>query len=331
MYIRLNKINSFSLYCQTVYKLVAALLVAIPLMGQAADSTLDYEMTVSKLVWMAEAQQTEILHSNRNHKIYLHGRKQKCVVLQLHGLFQSPLDQRGVSDYFFKKGCNVVAPLLPGHWQRNESAFHQLSHSDWIRQTQELVELALNLSENLILVGHSAGGLLAFNIAYQHPERVKALILFSPALQLTPKTVFLTRLGHLFNLSRRGKTGIDHDYDNYKKPACAGVLLMQLNRSIFGPNDDNRQLIYQNFKTPTLIFSTEDDDVISHRTLVDFQKANPKIVSLYSYPQGTGVFHDNIQRGPLDGASMAPLAWQNPFYDKLLLEMSHFLHPLITP
>lgn len=329
MNIRLNKINSISLYCQTVYKLVAALFCLIPLIGQAADTNFGYAITVSKLARMAEAQQDDILHSNRNHKIYLHGQKQKCVVLQLHGLFQSPLDQQGVSEHFFKQGCNVVAPLLAGHWQKNESAFHQMSYSNWIQQTQELFELALNLGESLILVGHSTGGLLAFNIANQYPEKVKALILFSPALKLTPKTILLTRLGRFFNLRQQEKTGIDQDYDNYKKPARAGVLVMQLNRSIFGPNDDNRKLLYQNFKTPTLLFSTEDDDVISHRTLVDFQKANPKIVSLVSYSQGAGVFHDNIQRGPLDVVPLAPVTWQNPFYDKLLLKTSDFLHPLI--
>lgn len=325
MHLKLNRIVSVSIFCQTVYRLFAVFIILVPIQSHALESNNDFAVTVSKLVKMAQTKQDDLLHSNRNHKFYLHRQKQSCVVVLLHGLFQSPLDHRGLSEHFFKLGCNVVVPLLAGHWEKNELAFHQMKYLNWIEQIQELVELAQNLGENVFLVGHSAGGLLAFNIANQYPEKIKALILFSPALQLTAKTIFLTELGSLLNLNQLGNTFIDQDYDTYKKPAQAGVLVMQLNQSIFGISNNKRQQLYQNFKTPTLIFSTEDDDTISHQTLYDFQQANPQFISLITYKRGSGVFHDNIQRGPLDVVPAAPLTWQNPFYDNLLLKTADFL------
>ena len=38
-----------------------------------------------------------------------------CVVIVVHGLYQSPRDMRGLAENMFEAGCNVIAPRLAGH------------------------------------------------------------------------------------------------------------------------------------------------------------------------------------------------------------------------
>lgn len=318
-------------FCQAVYRLVTGIILLISFDAKAFEMRDDYTIAVSKLAEIARVKQEDLLHTNRNHRFYLHKEKKQCVVLMLHGLFQSPLDQRGISEHFFKLGCNVVAPLLAGHWEKNELAFHKISSRSWVEQSQKFLDLSLNLGGNLFIIGHSTGGLLGFNLARRNPEKIKGLVLISPALQLTNKTILLSLWGAFFDLNRTGNTIFDPDYDSYKKPARAGYLVVQLNQTLFGTDERRRWQMYRTFKTPTFIFSTEDDETISHDTLLKFHQLNRKLISIYAFNKGAGVFHDNIQRGPIDVVQGAPSSWTNPFFNDLLSKTTAFVFGQIHP
>ena len=87
-----------------------------------------YLQSISQLIQTSHENESKILFESRNQRIYLHGIKKKCVVINLHGLYQSPKDQRGIAEYFFNSGCNVISLLLAGHWAKDPRAFNQMNH-----------------------------------------------------------------------------------------------------------------------------------------------------------------------------------------------------------
>jgi pimeloyl-ACP methyl ester carboxylesterase len=112
------------------------------------------------------------------------GRGEPTLVL-LHGFGASvfswrevmaPLAQLGRTVAFDRPAFGLTERPLPGQWQ---------AASPYSAAAQ--VSLTIGLMDELgvkqgILVGNSAGGTIAMMTALQHPERVRALILVSPAV-----------------------------------------------------------------------------------------------------------------------------------------------------
>jgi pimeloyl-ACP methyl ester carboxylesterase len=133
------------------------------------------------------------------------------LLLLLHGFGASafsfreviaPLARYGRVVAFDRPGFGLTQRPLPGEWQGEISPY----------STQGELELTLALIESLeprdlVLVGNSAGGALAMSVALQIPERVRGLILVSPAvyqegqraswLRWLAKTPQMRRLGPL--------------------------------------------------------------------------------------------------------------------------------------
>jgi alpha-beta hydrolase superfamily lysophospholipase len=323
-----HDIKTSNFICRTVYFVVVFLILFTPTTGLPIE--LSYENTVSVLVERATRKTPELLFENRNQKLYLYKEKQKCVVLLLHGLYQSPIDQIGLAEHFFNLGCNVVAPLLEGHWEKNKNAFYLIDEQTWIQQVEAYFGLVKNLGDKVFISGHSTGGLLGFYLALKHPKEIAALVLFAPALKLLNKTIWLAQLGGLFNLVDPKTTNIDLDYDLYEKPAHAGVLVHKLNQLIFERDQSKRREQYKNYSVPTLIFSTKADGVISHDEILQFKAMKCDLVKLYSYSQDSGIYHDNIQRGPLDVVAGAPLFWMNSEFEAVKTSISEFLMPFLN-
>ena len=316
-----TKTNFKLFYLRLFYFFAISMFYILP---TNADESL-YSHAIAQLQQKFANNEQKLLFQSRNHRVYLHGEKKDCVVINLHGLYQSPKDQQEIAEYFFKSGCNVISPLLVGHWEQNETAFSEIGFEAWISQIEEILKIALNLGEKIILAGHSNGGLVAFNIAARNPSLISALVLFSPALKLTKTTLWLAEVGSTLNLFSNKKTGIDFEYDHYKKPAYAGLLVRNLINSTFGESEQDRKNVYLNFKTPALIFSTAEDDVISNDEILETQKLNPHIFKVIAYGKGSGVYHDNIQRGAKDVVINAPKSWVNPHLPELQSIISQFL------
>lgn len=298
---------------------------AAPETSNPTVSPSEFMRTVLEIQKESEETKRHLLFESRNQRIYHHGTKQPCAVLMLHGLYQSPKDQESLAQHFYKMGCNVLAPLLKGHWARDPQEFYKISEIDWILQSEASLQKVLELGDKILVVGHSTGALLALHLGLLYPEKINSLILFSPAIKLRYTTRVLSEFGALWGLDRMGKTGIDFEYDSYKKPAIAGVYVNRLIAQIFLNNESTRTSIYKSLRIRTLIFSTEEDDVISHSEILALKNKNSERVELMEFPRFSGVFHDNIQRGPLDVVSNSPKSWQNPFFKSVLEEIDRFL------
>lgn len=288
----------------------------------------------SHLETMQKNTEPSLLFASRNMQLKLYGEKKECVAVVLHGLFQSPKDMQGLINFFYSRGCNVVAPLLAGHWRKDQNAFYKTSHQIWKNQVTEVLNLAQSFGDKMILIGHSTGGLLALHqVVSATPFNISHVVLFSPAIKLQNSVVWGSKLGAKLKLAQNtvpanSEVGIftaKSEYDYQLRPAVAGVHVQNLVENIFGTDDTSRALTYARIRTPVMLISTENDETIRHDEVLNLYKSNPHIFRLITYPKKSGIQHDNIQRSELDVEPGSPKEWTNPYYQDLLQKIEQFI------
>lgn len=266
----------------------------------------------------------QLLVPSRNLQLKHYYKKTSCVAVVFHGLFQSPKDMQTLINNFHEKQCNVVAPLLAGHWRKNSAAFDKINFNSWKQQGLSTLKAASQLGEKIILVGHSTGGLLAFSLALEHSKtyNITGLVLFSPALKLTNTVRLFSKYGSMLGLNSNSvsTSNAQSEYDMQLRPAVAGLHVQKFIDSIF-QNDSARETVYKTLHVPTLLISTENDVTIDHTEVVKMQAAQPNLFKLIKYQKDGPIQHDNIQRTALDLEPNAPKEWSNPFFADVLSEI----------
>ncbi len=276
---------------------------------------------------------SEISAPERNLKLYYQGHFAKCSVVITHGLFQSPFDMQGLANLFYQQGCNVISGLLPGHWRKDSKAFYKINEQNWVEAHQQWLNFAKPLGKNLIVVGHSLGGLLSFRAALLNPDFIQAALYLSPALELNPLMRSKIFLGDFLNVDLdQYSKNLDPFYKT-AKPARAGTYVVNLILDSFSLVNSkkifNRDITYQSYKVPSLIISTEDDDVISDSEVKNFYSYINADKNSIFYVKDLGVFHDNIQRSKIDLLEKDPDMWRNPYFSEQAEKITQFLLPYL--
>jgi carboxylesterase len=112
-----------------------------------------------------------------------HGAPAPRVYLLFHGFTDAPTQFAAVGAHLFADGDNVYIPRLPHHAERVSPlrAISRVRSDELARFADSTVEIARGLGDTVIVVGLSAGGVLAGWIAEFHPE-VQRAVLIAPAI-----------------------------------------------------------------------------------------------------------------------------------------------------
>jgi len=102
--------------------------------------------------------------------------------LLLHGLSGSPFEVRPVAEHLNGMGLRCRAPVLPGHGG-DPRALEGVPWRAWVDGARDEL-LRLGGARRTLVVGCSMGALAALVLAHEHPDRVDALALLAPALEL---------------------------------------------------------------------------------------------------------------------------------------------------
>lgn len=105
-------------------------------------------------------------------------------VLGLHGFAGYPGELSLPASVLHKEGYSVFVPRLPGHGT-NSDDFNTTTHRDWIRKAVDAYEDLKAVYDQVYVMGHSMGGLLALLLAENFP--VEKLVLFAPAVCISAK------------------------------------------------------------------------------------------------------------------------------------------------
>jgi len=114
-----------------------------------------------------------------------HGDRAARVYVLLHGFTDAPTQFATVGAHLFADGANVYIPRLPHHAERTAPlrAIGRVTSEELARFADSTTQIARGLGDTIVVVGLSAGGVLAAWIAEYHPE-VQRTVLIAPAIAM---------------------------------------------------------------------------------------------------------------------------------------------------
>jgi N-formylmaleamate deformylase len=104
-------------------------------------------------------------------------------VLMLHGITDNGRCWGRLADAFVARGHRVICPDQRGHGESDAPA-HGYATQDYVDDA--LAVLNTYAVDRALVLGHSFGGRIAFNLAAHAPERVSRLILLDPSVREAP-------------------------------------------------------------------------------------------------------------------------------------------------
>jgi carboxylesterase len=105
------------------------------------------------------------------------------IVIFSHGFIGSPSQFEDLADLAYQNKCSVLSLLLPGHGGTAKE-FSKFGLRDWENHLESEIQRISSTYKNIILVGHSMGGLLSLNTSLNKKCKVKSVLLISSPLKL---------------------------------------------------------------------------------------------------------------------------------------------------
>ncbi len=121
-----------------------------------------------------------------NHSEYIRvAENSKTAVLMIHGILGTPRYFDGIVSEV-PEGFSIYNILLDGHGGA-VSDFAHTSMQKWKNQVENTVKQLEVQYENIVIMGHSMGTLLAIDTTLTYPDKIRELILFAVPLSLSLK------------------------------------------------------------------------------------------------------------------------------------------------
>lgn len=98
-------------------------------------------------------------------------KKPKCLVI--HGFGGGVYEVKSLAEYLIGCGYDVVHPILKGH-SASKKEMKEATYTDWIESAEREFLLLDEGGDEILLIGFSMGGLIAFNLACKYD--IKAIV-----------------------------------------------------------------------------------------------------------------------------------------------------------
>jgi carboxylesterase len=112
--------------------------------------------------------------------------------LMLHGFMGSPISSRPLAQHLSEQGITVHCPLLPGHGERPDK-MAGISRHAWLAEVEEAYSYLHSHCDEIFLMGHSMGTVLAAHLARQHPA-ARGVIMLAPLHKVPHRVIHLLRV-----------------------------------------------------------------------------------------------------------------------------------------
>lgn len=120
---------------------------------------------------------------NVHKPLFLDNSADKGIVVFVHGFMGSPRQFDKMAENVHCQGYSVASILLPGHGATTKE-FSSCTMESWLNHVYTEVERYSRSYDNIYLVGHSMGCLLAINTAIKYSERVRGVLLIACPFKL---------------------------------------------------------------------------------------------------------------------------------------------------
>jgi carboxylesterase len=181
----MKRTATYLLAAAAVYSAVRWLLRLRPLNEEIEPRpALDYWGALAQVAGL-QSGDTERINPLCRTRLLTHGRQTEMAVGLLHGYTNCPAQFGSFADQLFARGYNVLIPRLPQHGLQDRLApdFGRITAEQMVAVAHETVNALHGLGRRHVLIGFSAGGLLAAWAA-QHRADLDHVVLVAPAVAL---------------------------------------------------------------------------------------------------------------------------------------------------
>lgn len=112
--------------------------------------------------------------------------------LMLHGFMGSPLSSRPLAEFLAQRDISVHCPLLPGHGELPQK-MAGVRHQEWIAEAEEAFAMLQSWCDEIFILSHSMGTVLAAHLAHNNPE-LRGLIMLAPLYKPPSRAISLLRV-----------------------------------------------------------------------------------------------------------------------------------------
>jgi pimeloyl-ACP methyl ester carboxylesterase len=221
----------------------------------------DYSAITAKLTTEITAQEDALpLFSEAcRSRFMLHPQPTSKVFLFFHGFTAGPYQFDPLGKTLFRRGDNVLIPLMPGHgkagdWNKDNPPPLPTDPQVYLKFAVQWLKLAQQLGDRVIVGGLSGGGSLASWLALEQANVVDRAILFAPYLSSSSRVLdlFVRNVESYFEwIEVKGPS-----YRGFAVPALRAFLLIgqyNLKRARKAPI------------APMFIISSESDRAVNNR------------------------------------------------------------------
>ncbi|MBQ8623774.1 MAG: alpha/beta fold hydrolase [Oscillospiraceae bacterium] len=202
----------------------------------------------------------------------------KTAVLCIHGIVGSPNHFREIIP-LLPEDWSVYCIMLDGHGKRVED-FSETSMEKWKIQVAEVLHKLCYQYENVIIVAHSMGTLLALNESQKHPDRINKMILLAvplkvyvhPSLMSSSMKLVFDRINEddVIDIATRDACSVEPDKQIWKYLGWIPRFL-----ELFELIRDTRKIIPE-ISVPTYVFQSKNDELVLY-SAKEYLKGNANI------------------------------------------------------
>ena len=194
-----------------------------------------YDEAVARIEKL-RAQESVALNPLGRLRFMTHQHKVERVIVFVHGYTNCPEQFSQLGKSFFERGYNVLILPLPYHGlaDRMTAEHAKLTAEDLVSYTDETMDIAQGLGEQVVMVGLSAGGNITAWAAQHRPELDLAVIMAPvfgykqiPRPFIAPLTKLCLQLPNSFiwwEPSLKAAGGVPHSYPRFSTRAIAQIL-----------------------------------------------------------------------------------------------------------
>lgn len=237
-------------------------------------------------------------------RLLAHGEPTAAVVVFLHGLTACPAQFVPLGEQLHAQGYTVFIPRLPQHGYRDRLTpqLAQLRATAMVARTDDSVDIAHGLGEQVIVVGFSAGGVLSSWVAQFRPDVDRTLVVspaFStgslPAGMETIGMRLLLRLPNQFlwkdKAAQEAWAGPPHAYPWNSTRSFGEVMRVGavVRRAASQQPPATGELVVLTNAADEVV-----DNALTEQVIADWRASGYSALTTYTFPAEHGLIHDMI-------------------------------------